>query len=183
MRLRTSLGINQHYLLRFVLGRMVSLGGDDVTKIEFRTKLVRGEGWVCLNFPPSADKKLTVKGRVPVTGTINGFPIRTSAFFMGGKTHMILVNKEMQTGARVGAGDTVAVSIEVDTRPRTISVPPDLRKAIAKSAAAKAAFDKLSYTHRKEYVRWIEEAKKGETRSRRIGKAVAMLSKGTKTPD
>jgi len=154
-----------------------------MARIEFRTKLVQSEGWVCLNFPASADKKLGAKGRVPVVGTINGFPIGTSAFAMGGKTHMILVNKEIQGGANIGAGDIVAVSIEVDIKPRTISVPPYIEKAIARSAKAKAAFDKLSYTHRKEYVRWIEEAKKDETRMRRIEKAVAMLSKSTKTPD
>jgi len=154
-----------------------------MARIEFRTKLVQAEGWVCLNFPESASKKLGAKGRVPVVGTINGFPIRTSAFAMGGKTHMILVNREIQGGANIGAGDTVAVSVEVDTKPRTISVPPDLKKAIARSATAKAAFDKLSHTHRKEYVRWIEEAKRAETRIRRIEKAVAMLSKSTKTPD
>ncbi len=154
-----------------------------MSKIQFTTKLVLSEGWVCLNLPKYASGKLGSRGRVPITGSINGFPIRTSAFPVAGRTHMILVNKDMQQGANVGAGDRVNVVIEVDTKPRTVKVPADVKKALARSPAAKAAFEKLSYTHRKEYVRWIEDAKKDETRARRIQKAVATLSRRTRTPE
>ena len=150
-------------------------------EMRFTAKLVRSEGWLCLYLPRAASRKLGSRARVPVVGMINGFHIRTSAFPVAGKTHMILVNKEMQKGACVGEGDSVAVAIMVDTKPRTVLVPADLKKAISRSAAANAAFDRLSYSHRKEYVRWIEEAKKEETRARRIAKAVTMLSAGTKT--
>ncbi len=145
-------------------------------EIRFTAKLVRSEGWLCINMPKAASKKLGSIARVPVVGKINGFPIRTSAFPVAGETHMILVNKEMQRGANVGSGDTVAVSIEVDTQKRTVSIPKDLAKAMAKKPAVKAAFEKLSYSHRKEYVRWIDDAKKEETRARRIEKAVSMMS-------
>lgn len=150
-------------------------------KIEFTAKLVPAEGWVCLNFPKSASKRLRSVSRVPVTGTINGFPFRTSAFPKEG-THFLLVNKDMQRIANVGAGDRVKVVLKVDTKPRIIELPPELKKALSKSPAAKKAFDRLSYSHKREYVRWIEAARKEETRSRRIEEAIEMLSKGTKTP-
>ena len=151
-------------------------------EIRFTAKLVRSEGWLCLNLPKAASKKLGSRARVPVAGKINGFPIRTSAFPVAGETHMILVNKDMQRGADAGEGDTVAVILSVDTKPRIVKVPPDLRKALEESPAAEAAFEELSYSHRREYARWIEDAKKDETRARRIEKAVAMLSRRTKTP-
>jgi len=154
-----------------------------MSKIEFVTKLVQSEGWVCLNFPVAASRKLGTRARVPVIGTINGFPMRTSAFPMGGNTHMILVNKEMQKTAQVGAGDSVKVVIEIDVKPRVLTIPPDLKSALARSPVSRDAFERLSYSHRREYLRWIEEAKKNETRAKRIEKAVQMLrAKAGKSP-
>jgi uncharacterized protein YdeI (YjbR/CyaY-like superfamily) len=66
--------------------------------------------------------------------------------------------------------------MEKDDEPRAIATPPDLLKALSARKSAKAAWDKLSYTHRKEYIIAIEEAKKPETRARRIAKAVEMIA-------
>lgn len=77
-----------------------------------------------------------------------------------------------------GVGDTITVTIREDTDERVVEVPTDLQKALNKRKAAKAAFEKLSYTHKREYVNWIEDAKKPETRERRIGKAVEMVEEG-----
>jgi uncharacterized protein YdeI (YjbR/CyaY-like superfamily) len=78
----------------------------------------------------------------------------------------------------VAAGEQVDVDIELDTEPREVEVPADLAEALAHDSPARATFDGLSYTHRKEWVRWIEEAKKAETRATRLGKAVESLHAG-----
>ncbi len=128
--------------------------------------------------PFSVQEVFGTRARVPVRGTINGFAFRSSLVPMGGR-HMTVVNKAMRTGASVKAGDRVAVVLERDSEPRTIEAPPDLAKALAKNANARAAWDKYSYTHRKEFARWLEEAKKEETRARRLEKTLEMLALGT----
>ena len=70
------------------------------------------------------------------------------------------------------------VGIEPDTAPREVEVPADLTAALAADDAARATFDTLSFTHRKEWVRWVEEAKKPETRATRLAKTVASLRAG-----
>ena len=85
---------------------------------------------------------------------------------------------ERQTEAINDADGTVVV----DREKRIVTAPKDLQKLLAKNAKARATFDTLSFTHRKEYVVWIIEAKKAETRSARLGKTVEMLSKGKKNP-
>ena len=111
------------------------------------------------------------KGRVPVKGTINGFPFRSSLMNMG-EGHMMVVNAELRAGAKCKAGDTVSVVIELDEDKRTVEVPAYLKKMIDRDAKAKEFWPKLSFTHQKEYVREIEGAKRQETREKRI---VAMM--------
>lgn len=76
------------------------------------------------------------------------------------------------------AGDRVTVVLERDNEPRTVEVPPDLQKALAANAKARAAWEKYPYTHRKEFARWLEEAKKQETRAQRLEETVEMLAAG-----
>ena len=89
------------------------------------------------------------------------------------------LSAENREAAGVAAGDDVTVDIENDTAPREVVLPADL--AAAMDDAARTAYDGLSYTHRKEWVRWVEEAKKPETRATRIEKTVAGLREGKKT--
>ncbi len=114
--------------------------------------------------------------RCPVRGTINGFPFRSSAFPTGDGTHQISVNKSMREGAKAGPGDTVRLVLEVDTSTRTARVPEDLRKALAASPTVGTNFEKLAWSHRKAYGNWIAEAKKPETRARRIAQAIERSS-------
>jgi uncharacterized protein YdeI (YjbR/CyaY-like superfamily) len=79
----------------------------------------------------------------------------------------------------VDAGDRVRIGMELDTEPRTLSVPSDLADALAQDAAAEVAFSQLSFTHRREYVEWVEEAKRPETRQRRIAGTVERVREGT----
>jgi hypothetical protein len=118
------------------------------------------------------------RARVPVRGTINGFAFRSSIFPMGGGRHYMVVNKAMREGAKVKGGDTISMTMERDDEPRVITPPTDFARALKANKIAQATWDKLSYSHRREYVRAIEEAKKPETRLRRIEKAIAQLSTG-----
>jgi len=116
--------------------------------------------------------------RPPVTITINGYTYRTTAVRMGGAFYVPLA-AENREAAGVAAGDAITVDIENDTAPREVTLPDDL--ATAMDDAARTAYDGLSYTHRKEWVRWVEEAKKPETRATRIEKTVAGLKAGKRT--
>ncbi len=107
-------------------------------------------------------------------GTINGFPFRTNIQLMDGR-HLITFNKQLQAGAKAKPGDTVAVVMEPDTEEWTIDPPAELAKAFRLRKEAKALWDKLAYTHRKEFARWISGAKQEQTRERRATKAVGMM--------
>lgn len=85
----------------------------------------------------------------------------------------------MQKNADVSPGETVKVIMELDTGARTVRVPPDLKKALAKDKRARTVFEGLSYTHKKDFVQWVEETKKQETRTKRISKTLEMLKRKT----
>jgi uncharacterized protein YdeI (YjbR/CyaY-like superfamily) len=108
---------------------------------------------------------------------VNGHTWRTTVARMRGE-FLVGLNRAVREEAGVEAGDTVEAEIELDTAPREVEVPKPLADALAKDPAARAAFDGLSYTHRKEYARWIEEAKRDKTRERRVTKALEMLRQG-----
>src|SRR3954469_23333424 len=109
---------------------------------------------------PTPDEVIDALGsskRPPVTITINGYTYRTTAVRMGGDFYVPL-SAENREGAGVAAGDGITVDIEPDTAPREVTLPDDL--AAAMDDEARAVYEALSYTHRKEWVRWVEEAKK-----------------------
>ena len=112
--------------------------------------------------------------RVPVCGTINGAPFRSTIFRMGGEQFMV-INHQLRKAANAKAGDKVRVEIERDTAPRTVEPPADLRAALNENQQAKENWERLSYTHKKEFVVVIEEAKKPETRARRVQKIIDEL--------
>lgn len=115
--------------------------------------------------------------RFPVVATVDGYTWRTSVARMGGE-FLLGLNREVRTGAGVEAGDEVDVELTLDTEPREVEVPPELAAALARDPAADAAYERLSFTHRKEYARWVAEAKRDETRARRVAQAVEMLREG-----
>jgi hypothetical protein len=150
----------------------------------FRVLVERKEGQeVCgINIPFDVEKAFGTRGRVPVRGTLNGAPFRASLFRMGGDCHFMVVNRKLREAAGVRGGETVPVVMERDTEPRTIDPPADFARALKGSREARAVWDKLSYTHRREHVEHIEEAKRPETRQRRIEKSIALLAAGKKEP-
>jgi uncharacterized protein YdeI (YjbR/CyaY-like superfamily) len=100
---------------------------------------------------------------------------------MGGRA-LLGLNREVREAAGVEAGQELSVEIEPDDEPRMVEVPSDLAAALDSDPAVRDTFDGLSHTHRKEYVRWVEKAKREETRTRRVEKSVEMLREGVKTP-
>jgi bifunctional DNA-binding transcriptional regulator/antitoxin component of YhaV-PrlF toxin-antitoxin module len=126
-----------------------------------------------ITIPFDVEKVFGAK-RVPVKATVNGAIYHGSIVRMGGK-YMLGIPKAFREKATISAGDHIVITLELDTTPRTVDVPADLAKTI-KKAGMSAAWNKLSYTHRKEYVRAVEEAKRPETRTKRIEKALEMLA-------
>jgi uncharacterized protein YdeI (YjbR/CyaY-like superfamily) len=110
--------------------------------------------------------------------TVNGYTYRTTAVRMGGR-FFVPLSAEHRTAAAVAAGDEVDVDIALDDAPREIELPADLSEALDETA--RNHYDGLSYSHRKEWVRWIEEAKRPETRTSRVAKAAEALRVGRKT--
>jgi hypothetical protein len=150
-------------------------------KLTFKVKLegVPGMEVAALRAPFDVVETFGTRTRVPVRGTINGFPYRSSLMPMDG-CHRMVVNREIREGAGVRAGDTVKVVMERDEAPRTVTPPPSLKKALAKDKTAQANWGKLAFTHKKEMVRSIVEAKQEETRARRLAKVMDVLKKGEK---
>jgi hypothetical protein len=116
--------------------------------------------------------------RVPVRVTVNGVTWRTTIADMGNGP-MVGVTAATRMAAGIDRGDRVTLTIALDTEERTVDVPADFARAMTK--IQRKAYDAMSYTHRKEYVQWIEDAKRPETRLRRIEQACAQLADRAKS--
>jgi hypothetical protein len=143
----------------------VQLNGKTATGIEVPEEIVAG---------------LSQGQRPPVVVRIGGHSYRTTVARMGGR-FLIPLSAENRTAAGVTAGQQVDVDLEPDAAPREVEVPADLAEAIAADPAAQAWFEGLSFTHRKEWVRWVTEAKKAETRAARITRTVESLREGKRS--
>jgi hypothetical protein len=146
--------------------------------VRFRTTVeLGGKTATGIAVPEDVVTALGSGNRPPVTVTIGGHSYRTTVARMGGR-FLIPLSAENRSAAGVAAGDQVEVDIELDSGPREVAVPGDLAAALAHDDAARANFGQLSFTHRKEWVRWIEEAKRPETRATRLTKTVESLRAG-----
>ena len=133
----------------------------------------RGPGnFVDIPFDP---REVFGEERPPVQGMVNGYPFRGRIAKYGG-TYLLGFKRELREAADIEEGDVLDLDLELDTEPREVDVPSDLEAAL--DGQSKAAFERMSYTHRKEYADWIEEAKRPETRARRVAKAVEMIREG-----
>lgn len=143
-------------------------------KQTFETMLEKHENMDAtgITIPFDVEKTFGAK-RVPVKVSINGAQHLSTIVKMNGK-YVVGVPKIFREAAKVKAGEIVFVIIEKDTEKRTVEIPEDLAEAL-KDANLTETFAKMSYTHQKEYVNAVNEAKKQETRVRRIEKTIAML--------
>jgi uncharacterized protein YdeI (YjbR/CyaY-like superfamily) len=148
-----------------------------VAKATFRAELRSsgsGGGGHLVEVPDHVMAKLGGKGRTPVTATFDGVPYRGSIVKMRG-TMMIGVTKAIMAEAGVQIGDTLMVAVENDDAPREVEVPSDLAKAFRGARDTKAEWDRLAFTHQREYAEAILDAKKPEIRARRIEKTIEAL--------
>ena len=147
--------------------------------MRFRTKILQaGKTATGIEIPPTVVEKLGSGKRPAVSVTMNGYTYRSTVAVMGG-AFMVGVSAKVREAAGVAGGDTVDVDIELDTAPRTVQVPADLKKRLARDATAKRTFDGLSYSRQQRLVLPIEDTKTAETRERRVEKAMSMLRDGT----
>ncbi|MFD3400807.1 YdeI/OmpD-associated family protein [Kribbella sp. NPDC058693] len=137
------------------------------------TILVNDGGGAWVEVPGEVVAALGGGGRIPVQATFDGVAYRGSIASMGGCMALGIL-KGIRSELGKGDGDAVTVTVERDTAERTVDVPDDLAAALTE-AGLREAFDKLAYSHRREHVQAINDAKKPETRQRRIGKALEML--------
>ena len=144
----------------------------------FRAKLVgRGPGgaWTFLPIPFDVEAVFGTRARVPVRGTLNGCAFRNSLQPNGDGTHSMPVNRELRRSAAAGPDDLVEVVIERDEASREPEIPTELGEALAGVPEIEALFERLSVSHKQEFVEWINTAKKPETRCRRVDKTLEML--------
>jgi hypothetical protein len=119
--------------------------------------------------------------RAKVKVTVNGIVLRTTVAVYGGRSY-VGFREEIRREAGIAIGDEVKVRIEADLEEREVLVPASLARAFGRDAAARKRFEALSFTHRKEYARWVDEAKKPETAAKHVEKTLRMLKEGTKHP-
>ncbi len=115
------------------------------------------------------------KKRVQVNATFDGEPYRGLLVRMGEPSHILIILKGIREKIGKSFGDEVEVTVTVDDQPRVLEIPPDLAAAFEQNPEALALFDGLAYTHRREYVNWINEAKQDSTRQKRVTKTIEML--------
>ena len=151
-------------------------------KYAFEAEIREGRGGgAYVVFPYDAQKEFGTNGKVPVRVTIDRVADSGALFRMGKPHHLLGVPKGIRQKIGKDVGDAVTIVLWKDERPREVEVPAELQTRM-KKAGVLPFFESLSFTHRKEYCRWITGAKKDETRARRLDKALELLTKGVRTP-
>jgi hypothetical protein len=152
-------------------------------RIRFKARLLRpaspkNAAWTFLVLPEAASAKLPTRSMVTVDGTLEGASFQATLEPDGQGGHWLKVDRALREAAGVAAGDTVALeiaSVEKEPEPK---LPADLRKALAANAAAKATWDDVTATARRDWIHWITSGKKAETRAKRIDVACDKLASG-----
>lgn len=129
--------------------------------------------------PPFNVEEVFGAKKVKVKATFDGVPYRGSIVRMGG-CYMLGMTQDIRKKIGKSFGDTVEVTVEKDEEERILDIPADLLEAMNVNPEARKTYDNLSYTSKRDYIRWITDAKKAETRQNRIKKAVEMLVEGKK---
>jgi hypothetical protein len=158
----------------------VAMPGSPKSKIRcFEGKLVdAGGGGVFVYIPYDCEKEYGKKGQVKVKATFDGQPAqpyRGSIANMG-SGNLLIVLKSIRAKIGKQVGDMVTVCVEEDTEERVIEIPSAMKKVLDKNPKVKASYDKLSFSHRKEYVSWIASAKREETVQKRMAKMIEKLN-------
>lgn len=155
---------------------------SDILEFEGVLNKVEGTSALSIDFPYDVQEVYGARGQVKVKVTYDGVPYRGSLVKMGHPCHLLVVRKDIRELIGKNPGDSVFVTVQRDTEVRIVETPSELQALFAQHPDAQACYDKLSYTHRKEYVQWINEAKRPETRQNRLNKTIEMLLNHKKHP-
>lgn len=144
------------------------------------TAQIKGEGTedsggAFIEFPFDTKEKYGTSGRIPVKATFDGIPYKGTMVKYGTPKHILIIVKDIRKKIGKSIGDIIDVTLELDDGKREVVIPEDLKYELNKNLKLKEYFDNLAYSHRKEYVRWIEDAKRPETRVKRIEKTIHLL--------
>ena len=146
-------------------------------KKTFTAKLqAGGRGGTAITIPFDVEQTFG-SSRVKIKATFDGEPYRGSIVKVGGR-HVLGVTKAIRESIGKDVGDSIRVTVEKDGAERSVNVPRDLANTLMKNPRAKKQFDAMAFTYRKEFARWIDTAKKQDTRDRRLAKAIDMLERG-----
>ena len=145
--------------------------------IKFKTTILQIGNNTGINVPEEIIVRLGAGKKPPVVITLNNYTYRSTVAVMGGK-YLVSLSAENRKNAHVQGGDTLQITIALDTEPRTVELPPDFQKAFDKNKQAREAFDKLAPSKKKAMVLSIMDAKTEETKIKRIDKAIAALVDG-----
>ncbi len=155
-------------------------------KITFSGTIEQNKGMdaAFVKFPFDTEKLFGTKGQVKIIATFDGIVVyRGSLANMGQRCHVLGLTKEIRKKINKTFGDTVNIELIRDTQERTVTIPNDAQALLDANRDAKEFFDTLSYTNRKEYIVWIESAKKVETRAKRLTEFVIKLKSKRKVTD
>ncbi len=144
--------------------------------VEFSAPIIDpGGGGAYIEFPFDTEELFGTKGRIPVKVHFDGQPYHGTMLRYGTEKHIIIIVKKIRETIKKQAPETVSVRVELDDKTREITVPNDVQKSLEKNPIALEKYQKLSYTHQKEYINWILDAKRSETRQNRIEKMIEKL--------
>jgi len=137
-------------------------------RFEARLERLRsGLNWIIIRMPFDAAKAWGTRGQIKVKGEINGFAFRTSLLPTREGWHFLLVNKQMQKGARAAEGSVARFQMELDREERTVTIPDQLKRILSEARALRRWYDDLNYSVRNDIAKWITEPKSAEARVRR----------------
>jgi hypothetical protein len=145
--------------------------------MKFKTKIVQIGNNTGINVPEKIIENLGAGKKPPVRITLNKYTYQSTVAVMGGK-YMVSLSAENRKNSKVAGGDDVEITIELDSEPRTVELPPEFEKALSKNASAKKKYEALSISKKKWLVLPIKDAKTEETKLRRIEKAISLLKDG-----
>ena len=143
--------------------------------IEFTAPIIGSGVGAYVEFPFDTAELFGTTGRIPVVVEFDGVPYQGTMLRYGTEMHIIIVVKKVREAIGKQAPDTVHVKVKLDDRPREVIIPEDVQLALTENPPSKEKFQKLAFTHQKEYMRWIEDAKRPETRQRRIETMIEKL--------
>jgi hypothetical protein len=145
----------------------------------FRTTILQTGKTACgIEVPAAIVDALGAGKRPKVVVTLDGYTYRYTVAPFAGDVFMIGVSAEHRAASGLGAGDTVEVTLELDTAPREVEVPPELAAALAADAVAKAFFNGLSYSNKRVFTLSVEGTSNPETKARRVARAIALMREG-----